>query len=211
MSWFREASAHPFAASSRGGGLHKQQLRFQSKLVDAQEVGERKDRCAVRRPAVLLFVAALFAASNYAALPAAASMSTRHMTPKSVSRHISHPVIRIAPADEYFGRLKMSILGIRNQLHDLELRLQFAPDKSEDVLGSAATVEDAMRDWEHKYPADPWLPKSVYELTSLYANVHTPHGYSNATRCLRWLLGRYGRTRYGTIARGQIKPSVGLR
>lgn len=124
----------------------------------------------------------------------------------------SHPqVIKVAPADEYFGRLKMSILGIRNQIRDLGLRLQYSPDKSEDVLGSASMVEDAMRDWEHKYPADPWLAKSVYELTDLYARVHTAHGHESAARALRWLLGRYGHTPYGAQARLQIQPQVGLR
>jgi hypothetical protein len=105
----------------------------------------------------------------------------------------------------------MSILGIRNQLRDLALRLRYSPEKSEDVLGSAAMVEDAMRDWEHKYPADPWLAKSVYELTQLYARVHTSHGHASAARALRWLLGRYGRTAYGVQARVRIQPQVGLR
>jgi hypothetical protein len=105
----------------------------------------------------------------------------------------------------------MSILGIRNQLRDLGLRLQYAPQKSEDVLGAAAMVEDAMRDWERKYPADPWLAKSVYELTDLYARVHTSHGRAHAAYALRWLLGRYGRTPYGHLARLRIEPQVGLR
>jgi hypothetical protein len=163
----------------------------------------------VRRPAVLLFAIGLLASVPCATLP---SIAKSHVKSHAIKKHsVKHYVVRVAPADEYFGRLKMSILGIRNQLHDLALRLQFAPDKGEDVLGSAVMVEDAMRDWEHKYPADPWLPKSVYDLTSLYANVHTAHGHSDASRCLRWLLGRYGRTRYGAMARAQIKPSVGLR
>lgn len=119
--------------------------------------------------------------------------------------------IRVAPADEYFGRLKMSILGIRNQLRDLGLRLQYAPSRGEDVLGSASMVEDAMHDWEHKYPADPWLPKSVYDLATLYSRVHTPHGHQRAAHAFRWLLARYGRTPYGHLARLQIRPQVGLR
>jgi hypothetical protein len=119
--------------------------------------------------------------------------------------------MRLAPADEYFGRLKMSILGIHNQLRDLGLRLQYAPQKSEDVLGAAAMVEDAMRDWERKYPADPWLAKSVYQLTDLYARVRTPHGHRNAARALHWLLSRYGHTAYGHQARLRIEPQVGLR
>lgn len=119
--------------------------------------------------------------------------------------------MRVAPADEYFGRLKMSILGIRNQLRDLALRLQYTPGQGEAILGSAAMVEDALRDWEHKYPQDPWLAQDVYQLTSLYSHVRTAHGHSCATRSLRWLLGRYGRTRYGAQARAEIQPQVGIR
>jgi hypothetical protein len=148
------------------------------------------------RSSTILFVVFLAFAAVLAAPPAPV-----------IAAH--HRVIRVAPADEYFGRLKMSILGIRNQLHDLSLRLQYAPNKSEDVLGSAAFVEDALRDWEHKYPQDPWLPKSVYELASLYTNVHTPYGQEKAASAMRWLLARYGRTAYGAQARAQIH--VGLR
>lgn len=158
-------------------------------------MGERKGRCAVRTSGILLvlFVCILAAAAT----PAVAAHAPA--------------IVRVAPADEYFGRLKMSILGIRNQLHDLVLRLQYAPQKTDDVLGSAAMVEDAMRDWEHKYPADPWLAKSVYELTDLYSRVRTSNGHQSATRALRWLLSRYGRTPFGHLARLRIMPQVGLR
>lgn len=147
-------------------------------------------------------LAVLFFAVQAAFLPLAAA-------PAAAATHPA--AIRVAPADEYFGRLKMSILGIRNTLHDLSLRLQYTPDKSEDILGSASMVEDALRDWERKYPADPWLAKSVYQLTSLYASVHTPHGHDSANRALRWLLGRYGHTPYGAQARVQLQPQAGLR
>ena len=35
--------------------------------------------------------------------------------------------VAVAPADEYFGRMKMSILGIRNEIHDLTLKIGFEP------------------------------------------------------------------------------------
>jgi hypothetical protein len=169
----------------------------------------------MRTFAVLFFVITT-AFQSLASLPAAAT--TRHVAARRVptrhaaKRHVAYrAAIRVAPADEYFGRLKMSILGIRNSLHDLALKLQYSPDKSEDVLGAASMVEDALKDWEHKYPADPWLAKNVFELTSLYARVHTAHGQDSAARTLRWLLARYGRTHYGTLARAQIRPQVGLR
>ncbi len=104
--------------------------------------------------------------------------------------------LKVAPADEYFGRLKLSILGIRNQLHDLSLRLQFAPSEGADILGSASFVEDALHDWEQKYPADPWLAKNVFQLTQLYSQVRTDDGQRCAARALHWLLGRYGKSPY---------------
>ena len=113
-------------------------------------------------------------------------------------------VVRVAPADEYFGRLKMSILGIRNQLRDLGLREQYAPANTAQVLGPAAFVEDALHDWEHKYPSDPWLPRNVFLLERLYSNVHTNDGQRCTSRALHWLLARYPRTWYGKEAKTEL-------
>lgn len=115
---------------------------------------------------------------------------------------------KVAPADEYFGRLKMSILGIRNELHDLDQRLTFSPDKSDDVLGSAAFVENAIKDWEHKYPADPWLAKSVYELDHLYARIHSPAGHAKAVTTLHWLVARYRRSPFCTTAAAEVGEAL---
>jgi hypothetical protein len=60
----------------------------------------------------------------------------------------------LAPADEYFGRMKMSVLGIRNALDGLERRAE-SGDRS---VGSMLTlVDDAISDWRAKYPHDTWL------------------------------------------------------
>ena len=129
-------------------------------------------------------------------------------SPAPAKQTPAHPIIRVAPADEYFGHLKMSILGIRNQLRDLGLRLQYAPDREADVLGAAGFVEDALHDWEHKYPADPWLAKSVYQLTSLYARIHSSNGQENATRAFRWLQSRYAKSAYAAQARLELADTL---
>ena len=152
----------------------------------------------VRSVALLVFSVAIQA---FCAGPAAARP---HHVVHFAKHAVRHEVIKVAPADEYFGRLKMSILGIRNQLRDLDLRLQFEPAKSEDVIGSAAMVEDAMHDWEHKYPSDPWLAKDVFQLAQLYAHIQTEHGHQVALRTVHWLYGRYGRTPYAAQAKVQL-------
>ncbi len=105
----------------------------------------------------------------------------------------------------------MSILGIRNQLRDSRSALQYAPDKGDDVLGAAAFVEDALHDWEHKYPADPWLAKSVFDLTSLYAQRPTPHGHDDATRAFNGFLHVTRIPPYGAQARATLRRKLDYR
>jgi len=65
----------------------------------------------------------------------------------------------LAPADEYFGRLRMSVLGIRNELVALERRAESGDRNVAAMGGKLAMVDDAMRDWRLRYPRDTWLPR----------------------------------------------------
>jgi hypothetical protein len=65
----------------------------------------------------------------------------------------------LAPADQYFGRLKMSVLGIRNELVTLERRVENGDRNFAAMSGKLAMVDDAMRDWRARYPRDTWLPR----------------------------------------------------
>ena len=65
----------------------------------------------------------------------------------------------LAPADEYFGQLKMSVLGIRNELNTLERRAVSERGNAPALAGKLAMVDDALRDWQRHYPRDTWLPR----------------------------------------------------
>jgi hypothetical protein len=65
----------------------------------------------------------------------------------------------LAPADEYFGRMKMSVLGIRNELDGLERRAVGGDRNVASMAGKLALVDDAMNDWRAHYPRDSWLPR----------------------------------------------------
>ena len=65
----------------------------------------------------------------------------------------------LAPADEYFGQLRMSVLGIRNELNALERRATSGDRNVSAMSGKLAMVDDAMRDWRRHYPRDTWLPR----------------------------------------------------
>lgn len=118
----------------------------------------------------------LFAAVMTAAVLASTAVAAAHPAPASA----------LAPADEYFGRMKMSILGIRNELQLIRGRVE-SGGRPGDVLASAKFVEDAMRDWARRYPRDPWLIADVRTLTSIYERVDTPFGHRCAMRGEAWL------------------------
>lgn len=106
------------------------------------------------RAIVIIVAAACALVSFHTAAVAAPSSSTRVSS-----------LSRMAPADEYFGRLKESVLEIRNRLDALDLR------SDADMAGSRRELDDlqnAIRDWQHKYPADPWLPRMTRMLMRDY-------------------------------------------
>jgi hypothetical protein len=101
---------------------------------------------------------------------------------------------RLAPADEYFGRMKMSVLEIRNRLNDLDRRSNSStPDQKTNILHDAGLTENALKDWEHKYPGDPWLSKDIASLARIHVHLRAPSDQwlQNRYRHYRTLLAHY--------------------
>jgi hypothetical protein len=101
-----------------------------------------------------------------------------------------------APADEYFGPLQMSILGIRNQIQDMSRLYDIAPEKADAIMGKAGTAEESLRDWESKYPNDPALARYVYQLCMLYQKMDVDQARRKSVDVHIWLFSRYGQTSY---------------
>ena len=108
----------------------------------------------------------------------------------------------VAPADEYFGRLKMSILGIGNVIRDMRLRVENDASQTASIFGSLALTEDAIRDWEAKYPNDSWIPRNLLALESCYLAANGERAREFAIRTEPWLQHDFPRTTYAFQARG---------
>ena len=103
----------------------------------------------------------------------------------------AQPMSSMAPADRYFGRLKMSILGVRNSLHDLAVRADAQPEAAQHIFDKAVLVEDALRDWQAHFPRDPWIPKYAYALAQLYAKLDLVEARVRKNDTLDWLIASY--------------------
>ena len=95
------------------------------------------------------------------ALSGAVLIATATPAPSKAQQQKAAQIKNSAPADEYFGRMKLSFLGIDNTFRDEATR---AGDHTtnEGIIARVGFAEDALRAWQHKYPKDPQLPRSIF-------------------------------------------------
>jgi hypothetical protein len=158
----------------------------------------------------LIACVSLVAAATTAAVPSTTPASPAHGVAKTAAR-TNAPAkpgkvakaakCRIAPADEYFGKLKMSILGIRNTIKDQGLKVDVDPEKAPSTLGTIALTEDAIHDWQRKYRCDTWLPGTLYALQHFYSKIHSEDGVKRVHATFAWLRHDYPTSRFVQLAR----------
>lgn len=155
-----------------------------------------------------LTVASLVAFSTSAA-NAAPTPRPHAAAAKPVVPHVVFLKYRVAPADEYFGRLKLSILGIRNTIKDMGLKADADPaHAANSVMGSVALTEDAMHDWERKYPQDSWIPPAILSLERLYAKVDSDAARARAKLVMVWLVHDYPKSAPAKIGRKELAENL---
>lgn len=97
------------------------------------------------------------------------------------------PTPRLAPADEYFGPARMSVLEITNRINDAERGAPTYP--------GLATMQAAIEDWAAKYPADPWIAPREFRVWKLFSALHTPDGDAGAAECQDFIQEHFGNAR----------------
>ena len=135
------------------------------------------------------------AATSTTAPPRHSAVSARGAVKTVASRQPT--ILELAPADEYFGPLKLSILGIRNTIHDLGARYDVNHDIGHQTFTSAQLTERAIHDWEGRYPRDGQVPKAIYLLQRLYTKVLTQEARDRASSTAKWMFADYAASPQG--------------
>ena len=115
---------------------------------------------------------------------------------------------KVAPADEYFGRMKMSILGITNSIRDTGVREGYDPQHASQYYNTLAMTENAVEDWAHKYPQDSWIPRRAYDLSHEFWRMHTPDANAEAQRCRTILFRQFPHNHYAVLAHRESASKV---
>jgi hypothetical protein len=108
-----------------------------------------------------------------------------------VAEQYSYQPSDLAPADEYFGRFQLSVLGVSNTLRDAGIHLQLGDDPQPIVDGALASAADAIRAWERTYPRDPWIRRDLLLLVRDYVLAQTDESHARAVATESWLVQDY--------------------
>jgi hypothetical protein len=96
----------------------------------------------------------------------------------------------LAPADEYFGHYRLSVLGIANSIRDSGKRIDEG-NAGPTIDGPLMFATDAIRAWERQYPRDPWIARDLLAMLVVYLRVRTPRGLDLARSTEAWLVADY--------------------
>jgi hypothetical protein len=150
---------------------------------------------------VAAFAAIFFSASSSPAFSAAVPTATGQPAFDDNIWHTyfvaARPIARApAPADEYFGRYKLSFLGIRNIIRDMNiegdspLALPLQEGRIHEVAGSLA-------DWANRYPRDKWLPGTTASFVRFLERKDDAASALLAADLIAYLNDRFATTRSG--------------
>jgi len=120
----------------------------------------------------------------------ASHRATAHGLPV-IGRVTSHDTYLIitAPADEYFGRTKLSPIGVRNELTRIGKYLDAG--WGDRMVKDTVWVVDSLDDWQHQYPRDYELPRLYKRVYDTLARVNGPEAKQAQQEVRRTLLVNY--------------------
>jgi hypothetical protein len=108
-----------------------------------------------------------------------------------------------APGDEYFGRMKLSYLGIDNTFKDGVISAG-AYTTDQRLIAKLMFADDALHRWEQKYPNDPQLARSYFFGEAVWRKVYTPDGQHIAWQYIQTLVHKYANTYFGKTMKASL-------
>lgn len=108
-----------------------------------------------------------------------------------------------APGDEYFGRMKMSYLGIDNTYKDGAISAG-AYTTDPHLIAKLDFATEALRRWAAKYPNDPQLARSYFLGIQVLRKVYTQPEQELTWEFIQLLSTKYGNTYFGKVTKASI-------
>jgi len=108
-----------------------------------------------------------------------------------------------APGDQYFGRMKLSYLGINNTFHDAAIQAgAYTTDSG--IVNKIKFADEALNQWASRFPNDPQLPRSYFMAVQVYEKIYTQPAQEKAWKYMQILVNRYPTSYFGKIEKADL-------
>lgn len=157
------------------------------------------------RRAFAFLVAAAFLLG--ASAPPTKKAADPHPAPPRLSKwqqHVLQVMHDAAPGDEYFGRLKLSYLGINNTFHDEAIRAgAYTTDPR--IISKVAFADEALQAWSQKYPRDPQLARSYFLGFQMFRKIWTQEYQQRALDYANLVVKKFPASFFAKTLRSSLK------
>lgn len=163
----------------------------------------------MRRRLLALCAGAVVALSSVTIAAAAATSHASTANDACASKHSKwehdqcEKFIHSAPGDEYFGRMKMSYLGINNTFRDETIR---AGSNTTDpgIINKVSFAEEALNQWASRYPGDPQLARSYFLAVQIFKKIYTQDAQQKAWHYMQMLVSHFPASYFGKLEKTDI-------
>ena len=121
------------------------------------------------------------------------------------------PVATAAPADRYFGKLKMSALRVRYETMQLKKRYETHELTGDQTIHLLVLTEDAFDDWSRQYPKDPWLASTGFAMADLYKELPGKLARDRAVKLFVYVKTSFPNTRYAAESRNELHRGISVK
>ena len=108
-----------------------------------------------------------------------------------------------APGDEYFGRMKMSYLGINNTFRDTYIQAG-AYTTDANIINKVNFADEALRQWSSRYPRDPQLARSYFLAIQVMKKIYTKSSQDEAWSYMHMLVQKFPTSYFGKIEKTDL-------
>lgn len=116
--------------------------------------------------------------------------------------------VTAAPADRYFGKLKMSALRVRYETMQLKKRYETHQLRADETIHLLVLTEDAFDEWSRLYPKDPWLASTGFAMAHLYEELPSRLSHDRAVKLFAYVKTSFPNTRYAAESRSELHKGI---
>ena len=164
----------------------------------------KRTSAAIALAALATILANTNASPLISAAPAVKSADPCASKPSKFQRDQCAQYTKSAPGDEYFGRLKLSYLGINNTFRDSAIR-SGAYTLDSGIISKVNFADDALHAWSNKYPGDPQLARSYYLAIEAFTRIYTQPAQDKAFEYMNILVKKFPSSYFGKLMKKNLQ------